>query len=86
MTEISSRSREAPETRARRQNVELCFSPKANQIEITADHDHLQQLFLNLAMNALDANSADGGKLRVSLRTLVMLGLDDDIDRTFHED
>ncbi|MDB5391407.1 MAG: fixL 3 [Planctomycetaceae bacterium] len=54
------------ETRARQQQVELQFSPASKPVTLNADRDHLQQLFLNLAMNSLDAMPS-GGKLTVEL-------------------
>jgi two-component system, NtrC family, sensor kinase len=50
---------------ARRQNVEINFSGAENLI-VSADRDYLGQVFLNVAMNALQA-MPDGGKLAATL-------------------
>jgi signal transduction histidine kinase len=54
------------EGRARKQHVTLHFSPPATAVIVEADADQMQQLLVNLALNALDA-MPQGGSLDVSL-------------------
>jgi two-component system sensor histidine kinase HydH len=55
--------------RARKQNVALEFTPPRTPILVTADAEQIQQLLVNLTLNALDAMPG-GGKLRIELREL----------------
>jgi len=55
--------------RARKQDVTLEFTPPPAPILVTADADQLQQLLVNLTLNALDAMPR-GGRLRIELREL----------------
>jgi two-component system, NtrC family, sensor histidine kinase HydH len=54
------------EGRARKQHVTLHFSPPTATVIVEADADQMQQLLVNLALNALDA-MPQGGSLDVSL-------------------
>jgi signal transduction histidine kinase len=54
------------EGRARKQHVTLHFSPPTTAVIVEADADQMQQLLVNLALNALDA-MPQGGSLDVSL-------------------
>ncbi len=54
------------EGRARKQHVTLHFSPPTTPVIVEADADQMQQLLVNLALNALDA-MPQGGSLDVSL-------------------
>jgi PAS domain S-box-containing protein len=54
--------------RARRRNVEMRFVPSNPSITVEADEGQLQQLFLNLSLNALDAMPR-GGVLRLEINT-----------------
>jgi two-component system, NtrC family, sensor histidine kinase HydH len=55
--------------RARKQDVTVEFTPPPAPLLVTADADQLQQLLVNLALNALDAMPR-GGKMRFDLREL----------------
>jgi two-component system, NtrC family, sensor histidine kinase HydH len=54
------------EGRARKQHVMLHFTPPTTPVIVEADADQMQQLLVNLALNALDA-MPQGGSLDVSL-------------------
>jgi two-component system, NtrC family, sensor histidine kinase HydH len=54
------------EGRARKQHVTLHFTPRTTPVIVEADADQMQQLLVNLALNALDA-MPQGGSLDVSL-------------------
>lgn len=69
LNELIGRTFRLIEARARQQSVELHFTPAASNATLHADRDHLQQLFLNLAINALDAMPS-GGQLTVTLSEL----------------
>jgi signal transduction histidine kinase len=55
--------------RARQQNVSIDYVPPATPIVITADSEQIQQLFVNLTLNALDA-MPHGGSLTIAYRRL----------------
>ncbi|WLD12854.1 two-component system sensor histidine kinase NtrB [Planctellipticum variicoloris] len=52
--------------RARKQQVTLDFSPPPAPVVVEADEDQVQQLLVNLVLNALDAMS-EGGRIEVRL-------------------
>jgi signal transduction histidine kinase len=54
------------EGRARKQHVTLHFTPPTTPVIVEVDADQIQQLLVNLALNALDA-MPQGGSLDVSL-------------------
>jgi two-component system sensor histidine kinase HydH len=54
------------EGRARKQHVTLHFRPPSSPVIVEADADQIQQLLVNLALNALDA-MPQGGSLDISL-------------------
>ena len=54
------------EGRARKQHVTLHFRPPTTPVIVEADADQMQQLLVNLALNALDA-MPQGGSLDISL-------------------
>jgi signal transduction histidine kinase len=54
------------EGRARKQHVTLHFTPPPTPVIVEADADQMQQLLVNLALNALDA-MPQGGSLDVSI-------------------
>jgi signal transduction histidine kinase len=53
--------------RARKQDVKLEFTPTTAPMLVTADAEQLQQLLVNLALNALDAMPR-GGTLRIDVQ------------------
>jgi signal transduction histidine kinase len=53
------------ETEATRRNVQLVTALGDAPLVVRCDADQLQQVFVNLAMNALDAMKSTGGTLRV---------------------
>lgn len=53
--------------RARKQNVELRLVQPEIPVAVEGDHDHLQQLLLNLVLNALDG-MVDGGTAEIEIR------------------
>src|SRR5262249_14152111 len=53
--------------RARKQHVEVQFTPPEPPVTVEADEEQLRQLFVNLALNALDAMPR-GGTLSVEVR------------------
>jgi two-component system sensor histidine kinase HydH len=52
--------------RARKQQVEVAFPPPPTPVVVNADADQLQQLLVNLALNALDAMPR-GGRLEFAV-------------------
>lgn len=54
------------EARAKRAKVTLCFEPPSAPFQVEADAGQIQQLLLNLALNALDA-MPQGGTLEIQL-------------------
>jgi signal transduction histidine kinase len=55
------------QARAARQNVELRFQPPAEPFHVEVDPGQIQQIMLNLAINALDA-MPQGGVVEIALR------------------
>jgi two-component system NtrC family sensor kinase len=53
------------ETEAARRNIQLIVELGYQPLTVQCDADQLQQVFVNLAVNALDAMAASGGMLRV---------------------
>src|SRR3954454_21902177 len=53
--------------RARKQRVELKFTPPPTPVEVEADGEQVRQLLVNLALNALDGMPR-GGTLEIELR------------------
>jgi C4-dicarboxylate-specific signal transduction histidine kinase len=53
--------------RARKQQVAVCFTPPAPPVFVAADEEQLQQLLVNLTLNALDVMPR-GGRLEIDLR------------------
>jgi signal transduction histidine kinase len=53
--------------RARKQHVTVRFTPPEPRVFVQADEEHLRQLFVNLALNALDVMPR-GGTLQVEIR------------------
>jgi len=53
--------------RARKQDVAIAFDRPANSISVEADFDQIQQVLLNLVLNALDALPR-GGRIEVDLK------------------
>jgi two-component system, NtrC family, sensor kinase len=57
------------ETEAARRNVQLETALGSTPLIVDCDADQLQQVFVNIAMNALDAMAASGGTLKVVAKT-----------------
>jgi two-component system sensor histidine kinase HydH len=55
--------------RARQQHVSIDYTPPASPIVVTADSEQIQQLFVNLTLNALDVMPRGGG-LTIAYRRL----------------
>jgi two-component system NtrC family sensor kinase len=53
------------ETEVARRNIQLIAELGDQPLTVQCDADQLQQVFVNLAINALDAMAATGGRLRV---------------------
>lgn len=56
------------EGRARKQHVKLIFQPDSVDVVVEADEDQIQQLLVNLVLNALDA-MPEGGDIEILLST-----------------
>jgi signal transduction histidine kinase len=56
------------ETEAARRNVQVVTDLESEPVLLECNADQLQQVFVNLAMNALDAMARTGGTFRVSAR------------------
>ena len=64
---LARRTLKLVEVRAERQKVALRFEPPSEPFQVLADAGQVQQLLLNLAINALDA-MPQGGLLEIQLR------------------
>ncbi len=62
------------ETEAERRNVSLASNLGLTPLLVDCDGDQLQQVFVNLGMNALDAMAENGGTLRVSAERRLIEG------------
>jgi two-component system NtrC family sensor kinase len=54
------------ETEAKRCGVRIVVEPSSGPLTVECDAEQLQQVFINLAVNAFDAMAPSGGTLRVS--------------------
>jgi len=54
------------EAQAKRSNVRIVLEPNAERLMVQCDPHQLQQVFVNLAINAFDAMAPDGGTLTVN--------------------
>jgi two-component system sensor histidine kinase HydH len=66
LTVLVDRTFALVEGRARKQHVTLHCTPPTTPVSVEADTDQMQQLLVNLALNALDA-MPQGGRLDISL-------------------
>jgi two-component system, NtrC family, sensor kinase len=55
------------ETEAKRRSVGILLEPSNEPLTVECDPEQLQQVFINLSVNALDAMAPSGGTLRVSM-------------------
>jgi two-component system, NtrC family, sensor kinase len=55
------------ETEAKRRSVGILLEPSKEPLTVECDPEQLQQVFINLSVNALDAMAPGGGTLRVSM-------------------
>ncbi|MFO0969207.1 MAG: ATP-binding protein [Gemmataceae bacterium] len=65
--DIASQALALLEPRARKQEVRIDYVPPEPPIYLQADGDMLQQIFVNLALNAIEAMT-EGGRLEVRMR------------------
>jgi two-component system, NtrC family, sensor kinase len=54
------------ETEGKRRGVRVVVEPSSRPLSLECDAEQLQQVFINLAVNAFDAMTPNGGTLRVS--------------------
>lgn len=68
LQEVLSRTVHLISGRCQLQNVELSINAPSNSLKLIGDAAQIQQLLLNLTLNALDA-MPDGGRLTISIET-----------------
>ncbi len=66
VSEIIQRTIQLTKQRAERQEIQIEFDPSTSEISIQADPQQLQQVLLNLVLNAIDAQPNGG---RIAIRT-----------------
>jgi signal transduction histidine kinase len=69
LTKLVERALALVEGRARKQRVQLNFTPPPDAVIVEVDEDQIQQLLLNLMLNSLDV-MPDGGSLTVQVASL----------------
>ena len=69
LTKLVERALALVEGRARKQGVQLNFTPLREAVTAEVDEDQIQQLLLNLMLNSLDV-MPDGGSLTVQIASL----------------
>jgi signal transduction histidine kinase len=81
---LAERTLRLVETEARQRNVALVTELGDAPLFVECDPDQIEQVFVNLAMNALDAMSAGGGTLRIA--AAAEAGADaDQVSISFHD-
>ncbi len=68
VSEIIQRTIQLTKQRAERQEIQIEFDPPASEISIQADPQQLQQVLLNLVLNAIEAQP-NGGRIAIRMET-----------------
>ena len=72
ISELIRRTVQLTKHRAERQEVQIEFDPPLSDIMINADPEQIQQVLLNLVLNAIEAQP-NGGRVWIRLRSMIPL-------------